>query len=537
MAIINARVWTGTPQREPAPTAIFIRGDRIAIVGGDDQVRAAAVAAHAVVVDAEGRRVIPGITDSHTHFLWAGQRIARLDLRPVRSKEEFVRAVADRAATLAPGAWLLGGEFATEHWPQPERPHRDWIDGVTPGRPAYLTRADLHMALANSAALRLAGITRSGPADPPGGEIDRDPTTGEPTGLVKDAAMELVQRCIPPPDEDELNEALSAACRTANRWGITSVHDMSTDDQIAAYAAYDDRRGLTLRMHSYIQAVDFEAALPLLRSRDAADPILRLCGFKAFVDGSLGSRTALMREPYADARPGDRHPRGLHAKWAADWPVFARRIAWAHAQGVQLAIHAIGDQAVHDLLNEYGSLPDAAARRHRVEHAQHLLPGEAGRFGALGVVASMQPIHKEDDGPWAADAIGPERMQRMYAWRDILSGGGVVCFGSDVPVATNNPFAGLAMATTGRLPDGRACGAAQNLSREQALHAYTAAPPWAVFREGELGTIEPGKLADIAILDRDVLAVADEQLAGTTAWMTLVGGRVVFAVESGPVFA
>ncbi len=537
LAIVNALVWTGLPQDEPAPTALLMSGGQIALVGDDDDVRMAARACRAVVIDAEGRRVIPGITDSHTHFLWAGQRATRLDLRSVRSRAEFVQAVAGRVAQLPAGAWLLGGEFAAEHWPVPEKPHREWIDAATADRPTWLTRADLHMGLANTAALRMAGISRSGPADPPGGEIERDPVTGEPTGVLKDAAMEIVQACIPPPEADEMREAIAAACRTANRWGITGVHDMSTDDQLAAYADYEERRGLTVRMNCYLQAVDFEAALPLLKSRDPADPMLRHCGFKAFVDGSLGSRTALMREPYADVASDSRHPRGLRAKWASDWELFAQRVRWAHEQGVQLAVHAIGDQAVHDLMDLYDGLQDARVLRHRVEHAQHLLPGEAARFGRLGVIASMQPIHKLDDGPWAEVAIGRARMARVYAWRDILAGGGLVCFGSDVPVATNNPFAGMAIATTGRLADGRVCEAGQNLTREEALRAYTVAPGHAVFREKELGTIEPGKLADVAILDRDVLTAPAETLAATTAWMTIVDGRVVFAQESGPVFA
>ena len=525
ISIINGKVWTGEKSWQEYQ-AVAIAGDKITAVGTTDEIRKLTIA-DTLVIDAQNRRVIPGITDSHTHILFAGLQLARLDLAKASSKNDFINLVTEEASRLPANQWLLGGQYAIEHWPNPVQPHRSWIDSVTPDNPVFLTRSDLHMALVNSKALELAGINRNGPADPPGGEIERDPATNEPTGIVKDAAMEIFFKLIPPPSGQQNYTALEAICEKSNQWGITSIHDMSLPQDLDVFKAFCDQERLTIRINSYVETPDFANELSHMHSFPADNSMFRVAGFKAFVDGSLGSRTAYMREPFADATENTRYPRGLRAKCAANWENFCTMLRWAHDRKMQLAVHAIGDQAIHDLLDFFQTLPDAKLSRHRIEHVQHLLETDIKRFAELGIIASLQPVHKADDGPWAEPIIGKERMEMMYAWNSLLKSGATVCFGSDVPVVPNNPFAGMAQAVTGKMPDGSICVPAQNITIEQALRCYTITPQTATFRENQLGTITCGKLADIAILDRDILTIDPDEIPDTKATTTIVNGKIV----------
>ncbi|UCF32316.1 MAG: amidohydrolase [Phycisphaerales bacterium] len=526
MIVLNGRVWTGV-EGAPEAEAVAIAGDRIAAVGTVRRIRALA-GPETQIIDAEGRRVIPGITDSHTHFLWAGLQRSRLDLSTARNRVEFIDQVRAAADKLSPGQWLLGGRYAVEGWSKPEQPDRSWIDSFTRDHPVYITRTDLHQALVNSVTLRIAGITRDGPPDPPGGAIERDPDTGEPTGILKEAATELVMPHIPEPSRAEHFAAIEAACSQANEYGITSVHDMSLPADTEVFKDFHHQRGLNLRIHSYVTTEDFAGTWANIQAERQNNEWLHIRGFKVFADGSLGSRTAYMREPYLGIGPAAKYPRGLRSRMASDWPAFSEKLRWAHEAGAQLAVHAIGDQAVSDLLDLFTGIPDAGKARHRVEHVQHVLPEDPARFARLGVIASMQPAHKADDGPWAEAFIGPQRLESIYAWGSLLNAGATVCFGSDSPVASNNPFAGLAQAVTGLLPDGRVLCQAQNIPVRQALKCYTVTPPYAVFREHDLGTLEPNKFADLVILDRDVLRIPPEQVGHILARWTIVGGRVVW---------
>lgn len=526
LVIVNARIWTGAAA-VPSAEAVAITGIHLTALGSNDEIRALA-GPRTRVVDAVGRRLIPGITDSHTHLLWAGEQLLRLDLRDARGKKDFINRVADSARQLPAGRWLRGGAYAVEHWPQPEQPRKEWIDAVTPDTPVYLTRADLHMALANSRALNVAGITRDGPADPPGGEIERDAATGEPTGIVKDAAMGIVEACLPAPTQEENKAALQAATDTANAWGITSIHDMSWPEHVAAYAHFRAQQRLSLRTFCYWTTVDFAAAWQEMQQYNTGDEMLNVVGYKAFMDGSLGSRTAYFREPYTNAAPDAKYPRGLLTRWTADMDAFRASVRWAHERKVPVAIHAIGDQAVHGALDSLAAVPEPHTCRHRIEHTQHLLPEDVDRFAILGVIASMQPIHKEDDGPWAISAVGPERLKWAYPWGTLLRAGAILCFGSDVPVATNNPYAGIRQAVTGRMPDGSTCTPEQNITREQALRCYTVTPPFAVFREHDLGVIAAGRRADLALLDHDILECDVDELPETKADLTIVNGDIVW---------
>lgn len=523
--LINGRVWTGV-EGAPQAEALAIRDGRLAAVGTTAEVRALADD-KTIVVDVGGRRIVPGLTDSHTHFIWTGLHLRRLDLRTATSKEDFCNRIAAAVAKLPPGKWLQGGQYTVESWEKPESPRKEWIDELTPGTPVFLTRTDGHQALVNSVALQYARIDREGPKDPPGGEIERDPDTGEPTGILKDEAMLLVSKLIPQPTDDEKYAALMLAQKMAHAWGITSIHDMSTPGDVPIYAAAAQRGDLALRVISYVDTTEFEKSYESIKPYLERGRMYRVAGYKAFMDGSLGSRTAYMREPFADSTEDTKYPRGLRSGHATDLEAFARQVRWAHEKGLQMAIHAIGDQANHELLDIYASCPAVTGRRHRIEHVQHLLAEDVERFAKLGVIASMQPLHKADDGRWAAEVLGPERSKLTYAFASLLSAGATVAFGSDCPVATANPFEGIAAAVMARTLDGDVWVPEQSISRELALRSYTAAPAYAVFAEKEWGTLAPGMAADFVVLDRDIMEIPIEEIGAAEAWMTVVDGRMV----------
>jgi predicted amidohydrolase YtcJ len=303
---------------------------------------------------------------------------------------------------------------------------------------------------------------------------------------------------------------------------------MSEPADLPIFLAADQRHALALRVISYMQTTEFEKDYAKIEKLIGRDGMFRVAGYKAFMDGSLGSRTAYMHEPFSDAKPDTKYPRGLRSGQATDLAAFAAQVRWAHDHKLQMAIHAIGDEANHELLDMYEGLPDQAARRHRIEHAQHLLPEDIARFAKLGVVASMQPLHKADDGRWAEALLGPQRAQTTYAFNSLLDAQAAVCFGSDCPVVTANPFLGIAAACTARTFDGKEWVPEQSITREQALRAYTVAPPYAVFDEQNRGKLTVGMLADFAILDRDVVEIDADALGDTEAWLTVVNGAIVY---------
>ena len=534
LVILGGRVWIGradpVAQRSPdiGPTSVAVRGERIVAVGDEVAVRAF-VGPQTRVLEARGRRIIPGITDSHTHLVSGGLQLDRLALRDVPDRAAFVTAVAAAARKTQPGQWLLGGRWSVESWSDPQSPRKEWIDPATEKVPVFLSRMDGHQALVNSAALEMAGIDRAGPADPVGGEIERDPASREPTGILKESAMELVRRHIPPTGSKERYQALLRAMRHANELGITSVHDMSDPADLEVFDRARGEGRLKVRITAYVQTTEWAEWLEKIQ-RFPADDQFRIAGFKGYMDGSLGSRTAYMHRPFSDAGPQSPYPRGQLTAFAAG-PGFLDSIALAHRSGVQVAIHAIGDEANHLLLDAYQAAQQSAERRdarHRVEHAQHLMIEDIPRLASLGVVASMQPFHKADDGRYAEVGLGSERLEGSYAFRRLLYAGVLLCFGSDWPVVTLNPFAGLEAAVTARTVQGDVWLPTHSLDVEEALGAYTVSPPRAIHREHELGTIEPGKLADLVMLEDDPLSIPSERLGEVRVAATILGGRVVY---------
>jgi len=553
LAIVNAKVWTGDIKR-PDAQVVLIDGDRITAVGGEELLKDLPKDS-VIIIDAGGRRVIPGLIDCHAHLIEGGLMLSKLQLRDATSKEDFLRRVKEYASTLAPGEWLIGRGWTTESWNSKERsrkevavprqhssttePTKEWIDSITRGRPAVLTRMDGHQALANSVALRLAGVTKQTP-DPPGGRIMKDPITGEPTGILKDTAEELVTALIPSHTLKQRKNVLQRAKRMYNRLGVTMVHDMSEPDDGEVFLAALKEQTATrpserLRIYSFYTASHWPVE-PQFFGRPTFRPNVAgwfwFAGFKGYMDGSMGSRTAYMREPFLDNPPEERGWRGLLGAFAIQEPPndVARQFHDAAAGGWQATVHAIGDQANHLALNAYEEvLTQYPDWRPRIEHVQHLLPSDVARFGKLGVIASMQPYHKADDGRYVVKRIGKERCKTSYAFRSLLDSGAVVCFGSDWPVVSNNPFLGIHAAVTGRTLDGTVFVPEQNISVVEALRCYTANAAHACYMEDRLGKIKPGFLADIVILNQDILNIPADEIAGTTVHMTMVGGHVVWS--------
>ncbi len=541
LIIVGGKVWTGADRqwRGAKATALAIVGDTIVAVGRDDDVRRR-IGPKTKIIDAGGKRIIPGITDSHTHVVGGGLQLQRLYLRDVSSRSQFIRAVADAAKTKKKGEWVLGGRWSVESWHEPQSPRATWMDPVTGDTPVFLSRMDGHSAVVNTVALRLAGIDALGPPDPEGGEIERDPATSEPTGILKESAQGLVRRLIPVPSSAQRYAALLRAMKHANSFGVTSVHDMCGFDDLATFLRARDAGTLTVRITAYIQAErestpsDYWSG----RLREAArtrlgldGKMVRVAGFKGYVDGSLGSRTAYMREPFSDATSEMRYPRGQLSAFAASHDSFVSQIVEADALGLQLALHAIGDEANHLALNAYEEVRKRNGRRdalHRVEHAQHLHVSDIPRFATLGVVASMQPFHKADDGRYAEVGIGKARLEGSYAYRQLVDSGAPLIFGSDWPVVTLNPFAGMDAAVNARTLAGDVWLASHSLTVEEALRAYTVLPPRAVHRGSQLGTLEVGKLADLVILSDDPLTIDKDRLGQIKVATTIVAGRVVY---------
>lgn len=525
LAIVNARIWTGEAKR-PWADAIAIDGERITAVGSSAEVRKMTTASTRVI-DAHGMMVVPGFIDSHVHFLDGGFGLSSVQLRDAKSPQEFARRIAEYAKTIPAGVWITNGDWDHEQWGG-ELPRRDWIDSLTPNNPVWVNRLDGHMSLANSAALRAAGVTKT-TTDITGGTIVRD-AQGEPTGILKDNAKSLVDRVQPDPTPDQEDRALDAAMRHVAAYGVTSVDNMGSWRDVAVFERARASGRLITRIYAAVPLSTWERLRDSVRVRGRGDEWLRIGALKGFVDGSLGSHTAAMLEPFTDA-PNDRGffvntPEQLYA-WTSG----------ADKAGLHVIVHAIGDRAIRTQLDIYERVErenGARDRRFRIEHAQHIAPSDMSRFAALGVIASMQPYHAIDDGRWAEKVIGHERGKGTYAFRSLLDRGARLAFGSDWFVAPPIPLQGIYAAVARRTLDGANPNGwfpEQKITVEEALRAYTSGGAYASYDENNKGVLAPGKLADLVMLDRDITRIPPETIPQSRIMMTVVGGRIVHSLE------
>ncbi len=527
LALLNGRIWTGDRTR-PWAEALAARGERILAVGSDDEIKRL-TDAKTRVIDLQGKLALPGFIDDHTHFIEGGFHLLSVELRDAKSPAEFAERIKSHAAKLPKGRWIRGGDWDHELWGG-ELPRREWIDRFTADYPVFVTRLDGHMGLANSAALKLAGITEA-TESPAGGTIVKDPKTGQPTGVLKDDAMALVYRIMPEPSDREYEEALKAALDYAASVGVTSVHDITSWRDWDIYKKYRAAKRLTVRIYARTPMSLWQRQVEALREEGAGDHWLRLGGLKAFMDGSLGSTTALFFEPFTDAP----NTSGLMVDDNIPEGKLRETIKQADKAGLQCSIHAIGDKANHLLLNYFEAVAKengARDRRFRIEHAQHLTASDIERFAKLGVIASMQPYHAADDGRWAEKRIGRERIKTTYAFRSLLDAGAVLVFGSDWFVAPLSPILGIHAAVTRQTIDGKnpqGWVPAQKITVEEAVRAYTSSCAYAEFAENDKGTLAVGKLADVVVLSQDLFKIAPNDIEKTKVTHTIVGGRVVTA--------
>ena len=527
LIIVNAKVWT-VDKAQPTAQAVAVLGERIAAVGSSADVELWR-GPKTRVVDAGGKLLLPGFNDAHVHFVSGGLQLDAVPLNDATSKEEFARRIAAKAQKTSKGEWILGGDWDETKWNPPTIPTKALIDTLTPDTPVFVSRYDGHMVLANSAALKLAGITAQTP-DPPGGVIVRD-AQGNPTGALKDAAMDLAAKAIPPLSHDQRLHAVKRATQHAASLGVTSVQNMNPEyADITVYNELLQRGELTVRIYAAPLITDVDDQVKLGIRHAFGGPFLRIGAVKAYADGSLGSRTAYFYEPYLDAP----NTRGLLSDEMHPVSLMRDRMMRADAAGLQICTHAIGDEGISTILDIYSELVKAhgeADRRWRIEHAQHMAAKDFDRFAQLHVIASVQPYHAIDDGRFAEGRIGRDRSSRTYAFRTFLNHGVRLAFGTDWDVAPLNPMLTIYAAVTRATLDGENPNGwfpEQKLTVQEAIEAYTTGSAYAEFQENEKGSITPGKLADMVLLSDDILTLPAEKIREVKVLKTLVGGKLVW---------
>jgi predicted amidohydrolase YtcJ len=527
LVIINAKVWTVDASR-PTAQAVAVLGDRIVAVGSNAEVDAWR-GPKTKVIDAAGKLLLPGFNDAHVHFVSGGEQLDNVQLKDVTNPQEFSRRIGERAKITPKGEWVLGGNWDETKWNPPDMPTKEMIDALTPDTPVFVSRYDGHMGLANSLALRLAGITAQTP-DPPGGAIVHD-AQGNPTGALKDAAMDPIFKVIPPLSHDRRVKVVKRALAYAASVGVTSVQHMETSyADIAVYSELLRRGELTTRIYvaPLITHVDDQVKLGI--GHAFGGPYLRIGALKAYADGSLGSGTAYFYEPFLNQGTN----RGLLSDEMHPISLMRDRYLEADAAGLQICTHAIGDEGISTILDLYADVVKAhgeADRRFRIEHAQHMAAKDFERFAQLHVIASVQPYHAIDDGRFAEGHIGHDRASRTYAFRTFLDHGVRLAFGTDWEVAPLDPVLGLyAAVTRATLDDKNPNGwfPEQKLTVAEAVEAYTMGSAYAEFQEKEKGSLTPGKLADMVLLSDDIFTIAPASIRDVKALKTIVGGKLVW---------
>lgn len=533
---INGKIYT-VNDKQPYAEAVIVEGNKIKFVGTTKDARKF-IDASTYVIDLEGKLLLPGFNDSHLHFTSGGSYLLGINLRPALSKEEFVEIIKDyiasnpssfddSRATPRVNRWITGGRWDHELWPEKVLPTKDLIDPFTQNTPVFVSRIDGHVGLANSKALQLAGITRDTPS-PDGGLIEKD-EEGNPTGILKDNAMDLVFKVIPPPSLEENVEAALRALEEARKLGITSVQDLTQPDEFEAYKKILKDGNLTCRIYSIWPIDKYEDIVRAGVTVGNDEGLLKRGGLKAYADGSLGASTAWFFEPYYQDPSNyglaiDVVTNGNLEKWATD----------ADRNRLQICTHAIGDRANAFMLDLYEKIKATSSpweRRFRIEHAQHLRKEDIKRFSEIGVIASVQPYHCIDDGVWAEKRIGPERIKTTHAYKSLLKNGAVVAFGTDWPVAPLNPLYGIYAAATRQTVDGKNPNGwipEEKISVEDAIKCYTLNAAFASYEEKIKGSIEVGKLADFVVLSDDILVIDPVKIKDVLVEMTVFDGEIIY---------
>jgi len=524
---VNGSIMTMS-EVEPVVEAFAVAGDWIVDVGKEEEIRSAYPRAD--VVDFGGKTVMPGIIESHGHMLNLGRIAMRVDLQGVDDPQEVVRRLRDRVAETPAGDWIEGWGWDDGAWREQMTAISEELSSLSPDNPVWFAGLHGYNGWANANALELAGITSETP-DPEGGQILRDPTTGAPTGILANAAIGLVTRLVPPLTMEQRERALEIAGEELLRNGLTSVHDANIfAADLEALRSLKAQNKLGVRYYVMLACTDEDLIEPYLMNGPEIDPDhwLTVRTIKVFQDGSLGTRSALMLEPYSDAPDVD----GVSTTSREELEDLAVRSLRA---GMQVATHAIGDRSNRITLDAYEAalraVPEATDHRFRIEHAQVMALEDIPRFAELGVISSMQPVHATSDMPWAEDRVGPERIRGAYAWRSFLDAGVRVPLNSDFPAETLNPFYGMYAAETRQTPDGHPEGGwypEQCLTRAEVLHGYLTEGAYAAFEEDLKGKIAPGMLADFIVISDDIRSIPSEDLLGIKVEQTYVGGKLVY---------
>ena len=540
LIFIHGNIYTGMADSSSMGAgkradAIAVRGDRVLAVGTRDVVMKSK-GPDTKVVDLDGHFVMPGFNDAHMHLASAGFEKLNVNLVGVKTLDEFRERIRARVEKAAPAEWIIGEGWDETRWPVKVVPTRWDLDEVTSGHPAYMDRVDGHIGVANTRALQLASITVAS-RDPEGGKIDRD-ENGTPNGILRETARDAVKAVIPKPDHDQRRKAIETAIAEISSFGLTSVQDNSSWEDFQIYQELEREGKLTVRLSEWLPFDDSVEALNSKRnSHPASDSMLHTGMLKGFMDGSLGSKTAALLEPYSD----DAKNSGLPQYEPAKLNTMTRERVLA---GYQIGFHAIGDRGVQMALAAFDGAEKAAKEgnvkavdggdnfRLRVEHAQVTTPQQIARFKELKVIASMQPSHLLTDMNWAESRLGAKRAATSYAWADFLKRGVVLAFGTDYPVERVSPFRGLYAAVTRQSEDGKkSYYPEQKLTMEQAIAAYTTGSAYAEFAEKQKGKLEPGMLADFVVLDQDITSVPFPRVLTTKVLRTVVGGRTVYEAK------
>jgi len=527
LIITNAAVYTVDKQR-PRAEAVAVIGDHIVAVGSSAEINSWR-SPQTKVIDAGGRLLLPGFNDAHVHFIPGGAQLEQVQLNDAAEPGEFAKRIAVQVSKISKGEWILGGRWDETKWSNPQLPTKELVDPVTGATPIFVERYDGHEALANSAAMKLAGVNAK-TADIPGGVIMRD-ARGNPTGVFKDAAMELIYKVIPPMSHEQRLRAARGALEHAASLGVTSVQHMNPEfADVAAYSELAEKDELTARIYAVPMETNWQDQAKVGIRRAWGSSYLRLGAVKGYADGSLGSRTAYMFEAFNDD-PGNR---GLLSDEMHPPAAMRDRLMQADAAGLQLRVHAIGDRAISMMLDIFGDIEKEHGyhdQRFTIEHAQHMAQKDFARFAKLHVIASMQPYHAIDDGRWAEKRLGHDRARYSYAWRSFLGHGVTLALGTDWPVAPLNPMPGLYAAVTratldGKNPDGWI--PEEKITLPEAVEAYTMGSAFAEFQEHVKGSITPGKLADMVILSDNIFDLKPEAIRNVRVATTIVGGKVVY---------